>query len=420
MPDANDTGAPHAAAQRKAQRWSLLAPLKGLRAGALAALAAGSLLGSGCSVFDPSLIAQDGGGTASPDAGADTGTPTDVDSGIGQETGCTEGSRRPNPRPTNENTGDQEVIFWLKDPSLRQGNDWADIGLNLDGLCSQRPVPRVECNPPDMDADPEEDGTQGIDNVFGGRILPLVESVFPELDTAARDAANEGIGVIMLRVQDWNGERNDPRVHVTISQTVDGTSGTGTDTAPDVTWENYIAQNPTTMEELPDPAWDGEDWFWLRENSFVMGDVSRPRVEDDNAYVSDGQLVVKLPSRVEIVFANTESGLNVRLTDGIARGTISADGTRLENAQFSGRWSINDLLETASSVGLCTGDPQLAFFENRVNALADVRSTPGSGGPDSTCNAISLGVAFEGFRGRIAGVTEGQPLPDACTMMPEE
>jgi hypothetical protein len=38
----------------------------------------------------------------------------------------------------------------------------------------------------------------------------------------------------------------------------------------------------------------------------------------------------------------------------------------------------------------------------------DVRSEPGSGGPDVECDAVSLGVEVTGFLLRFAGVAEGE------------
>ena len=29
--------------------------------------------------------------------------------------------------------------------------------------------------------------------------------------------------------------------------------------------EDYLPYAPGTMDQLPEPAWDGNDWLWLRE-----------------------------------------------------------------------------------------------------------------------------------------------------------
>ena len=364
-----------------------------------------------CSVLDPSLIAVDAG---SPDAAqADSGT----DSGSAMD-GCEDGSRRPPPRPSVPDGDGPEIVFGLKEVRLSQmGEAWRDIGFNLDGLCSVPPAPLVECLPPaHPDAEPLVDGNQGIDNAFGAELTPLVDLVFPDLEDAARESEENGVGVLVFRIRGWNGEANDPRVDVTMAQSVAGTPGTAGDMGPPgAEFRDFTAYDPDNpMRPLPPPEWDGNDWLWVREGAFFMGNLEQPRIRDDNAYVADNKLVVSLPDRVEIVFADTMNGLLVRLTDAVAVATISEDRTRISPAVFAGRWGILDLLDTARTVNVCDGDPEFNLLRNQLNTIADVRSEPGSGGPGVLCDAISVGVTFEGYRVRLAGVTPGRTPPNAC------
>lgn len=389
--------------------------LRGVKASRVAKIVALSASVSllGCSVLDPSLIAVDAG---SVDSGpGDAGV--DADSGATVMDGCEDGSRRPPPRPSGPDGDGPEIVFGLKEVRLIQmGDAWRDIGFNLDGLCSVPPAPIVECLPPAYpDAEPLIDGNQGVDNAFGAELTPLIDLVFPDLADAARESAEEGVGVVLFRIRGWNGEANDPRVDVTVAQSVAGTAGSAVDdTPPDVEFRDFVAYPPGGMEPLPPPMWDGHDWFWVRDEAFFMGDIEQPKVRDDNAYVADNQLVITLPARVEIVFANTENGLLVRLTDGIAVSTISEDRTRISPAMFGGRWSILDLLETARTVNVCDGSPEFNLLRNQLNTIADVRSEPGSGGEGVMCDAISVGVTFEGYRARLAGTTPGQIPPNTC------
>ncbi len=293
------------------------------------------------------------------------------------------------------------------------GETWRDIGFNLDGLCSQPPVPLVECLPPSFpDASPLIDGNGGIDNAFGAQLTSLIDLVFPELEDAATNSAENGIGVVVFRIRGWNGEPNDGRVDVTMTQSVGGTPATGPEPPP-VEWREHKPYVPTTEDLLPLPTWDGNDWMWVREETFGMGNPEQPRVRDDNAYVADNQLVIRLPDRVEIVFADTDNGLVVKLTDATVVATIGDDRTRA-SAMFGGRWSILDLLDTARTVNVCDGDPEFDLLRNQLETIADVRSVPGSGGEGVTCDALSIGVTFEGYRVQWAGETPGQVPPDGC------
>lgn len=306
-----------------------------------------------------------------------------------------------------------EVVWALRDARLNQDSEaWRDIGLNLDGLCSTNPAPRVECDPRRDDAMPLIDGNQGIDNAFGGEVLPLVNLAFPGLQNTADTARDLGTGALVLRVRGWNGEMNDNRVEVTVGQSVFGVATDGTDTPPEIEVVDFAPQVPGTMELAPTPVWDGQDWLWLRDESFLRGDLEMPQVRDDNAYVADGKLVIVLPDRVDINFSSEVRGVTVRLTDARIVATIAGD--RLTPVTIAGRWSVFDLLSTANTIGVCVGDTEYNLLANQLDTVADVRSQPGSGGPGVACDAISVGITFEGYRARIAGTEPAPPPPDGC------
>lgn len=344
-----------------------------------------TLLVAGCKVYDPSLL----------------------------EGGQCEG-RRPPPRPMVADGNDTaEVYFGLRDVVLDQQADglWARVGFNLDGYCTGSPDWENGCQPIAR-ARPQADGDDGIDNTFGKELFPLVDSVVPGLNETARMSQLKGVGLPILRVRGWNGTRNDPRIHVTITQAVGSVAGNDDGSKPDVVFENHEPRLPNG-EPAPEPLWDGNDYTWVRSDTFLAGNPDDPLVYDNNAYVADGVFVMHLPDRVEILFPADDVGVMVRLTGGIATGRLSEDGMRLEDVVVAGRWSIIDLLRTAENVGLCMGTPQYAVLRSRLEAVADVTSEVDPG-PGAECDAISIGVGFTGFRMKFGGVTEGRPLASVC------
>ena len=371
--------------------------------GALA-LTLGAAAISGCDAFDESLLASNGDG--------------------GVSSSCEDGSRQPPERPTDPDGPDgPEVVFALKNVRLDQSGDaWREIGFNLDGICSTAPDPVVECVPPRFPAaQPDVDGNEGIDNVFGGRLFPLIDLVFPELKDIAVDSAERGLGAVVVRIRGWNGQDDDPRVEVAVAQTVDTVAGAEADVAaPDITFDEMFQARLDGGELAPAPAWDGHDWAWLRADGFFMRDLERARIEDTNAYIRDRTLVVRLPDRVDIVFSDGEVGVNVRITDGIAAGRISDDLRSMGPVHVAGRWSILDLLDTARTIGVCDETPQFDLLSTQLDTIADVRSVRGSGGEGVECDALSLGVTFEGVPVRIAGIVDHPPLPNQCEEMAEE
>ena len=369
----------------------------------------------GCSVFDPALIeaAEDAG----PDDDRDGGGGGDVDLGP-QGIGCTMGRRVAPARPPASTEGEdlEEIVFGLKEVLLDQPDPvWQDIGLDLDGYCSDLPVPVGECVPPSDTATLIADGDQGIDNAFGAELYPLVELVFPDLQATVRTSSEQGLGVVAIRLRGYNGQADDPRVDATLSQSTTAFAGSADEQEPpSYTIVDYRPFEADMTTPMAPPAWDGNDWLVLREDTFFSGDLEQPLVRDSNAYVVGRTLVMTLPARVDIVFAGPDNGITVRLTDARAIGTLSEDLTRLENVTFAGRWPVIDLLRTTESLGVCEGDPEFDIFRRKLDSAADIRTTPGTGGEGAECDALSVGVKFEGYRSRIAGLTPGRIPPMGC------
>ncbi len=348
------------------------------------------VLGMGCKVYDPSL----------------------VDSGTSGACGVV-----PPPRPVNnDDTNIGEVGFALKQVQLDQGPRWRNIGYDLDGVCTTAPELESPCMPPSGRAAPE-DGDQGRDNVFGQSIYPTVRIAVGDLEASSQAYMENGQGGIFLRIHEYNGLDNDDRVIVTMSVTVFGTTA---EAAPSVTFAtDGTPMVPPMGDYPPPPAWTsaGTDVFWGRTDNFVGGDQANPLIFDDNAYVADGLLVARLPDRSDVIFPGMDAGVRARLTGAVLVGRISEDLTQLQDVTVAGRWALTDLLDTAASVGACPGSENLNTLTNLLNDVADVRSMAGTGGPGVSCNAISLGVVFQGYLARWGGITDGPPLANACSMM---
>jgi hypothetical protein len=317
-------------------------------------------------------------------------------------------------RPMTPDDGDQRIAMGLRDIRLRQSGDaWRDIGLDLDGLCTHAVDADVECRPR-TETDVQLDGNHGIDNAFHS-LFEVIDLVFPSLASTAGPTAASGIGVFVLQIEGWNGTANDSRVQVAISQSVAGTTGSLGDTAaPPVDFVDYSPFEPGTTVPLSSPAWNGYDWFWLRNENFLMADIARPRARDDNAFIVDGNLVVRIPDRADLIVWGESLGLRFRLTDAHLVGRFDESFTRLSQVTLAGRWNVLDLLESASSVGICAGDTEYGILVRKSDEVADVRSLPGSGGPELSCDAVSVGVTLEGFRVRVAGLEQGRPLANGC------
>ena len=356
-----------------------------MKRGLACALACGLL---GCSVYDPALVRRDGGGT-----------PGECD------------PIRPPDRPPGADDGEDvgESVYVIRDVVFDQGGErWRNIGYDLDARCSQPPAFDVECMPRASGASPEVDGEGGIDNSFGHNLFPIVDLAVPGLEDTSRMYQARGVGAVLVKVTGWNGRDDDVRIDVTAGITVFGTPGMPSMTDP---------PDPS-MGPLPEPVWDGNDWFWVRSDNFLAGDVTQPLIRDDNAYVSGGVMVIRLPDRSDFIFPGEDLGLLVRLTEAVATARIEGGGASLTDITVAGRWPMLDLLATAEAVGVCPGSAENDILRNQLDRIVDVRANPGTGG-SVECDAVSLGLQFEqGVRVRFAGVADGAPVPDACATPP--
>lgn len=324
----------------------------------------------------------------------------------------------PPPRPTGADTdGVPERVYAIHRPVIDQSGDrWRTIGYDLDGFCSQEPDIRVECVPPSPMAPLELDGVGGIDNSFGHNISEIILIDQPDFEESAREGVARGLGAILLRVSGWNGEPDDPRVSTALIQSVFG-SGEALSGFTDVDVSKRLLRVDGVLREIP--AWDGEDYFWARPDSFLEGDPSRPLITDDNAYVSDGVLVVLLPSRFPFVLTGNNEGARFTLSDAVFTVELDADQVTARHAVLAGRWDTDDLLEVIAAAGYCPGTPDYNGLSLLLRLTADIRTTPGTGGMGVECDALSFALVFdEGIVATIAGTFEPFPLTDPCAMTP--
>jgi hypothetical protein len=173
-------------------------------------------------------------------------------------------------------------------------------------------------------------------------------------------------------------------------------------------------------EEWPLPEWDGDDWWYARDENFLAGDPERPRTRDTNAYIVDRTLVMRVLDRFPIIFGGDMRSTQFLLVDTAFTATISEDKQSIENATLAGRFSSNDFLDTIPTVGACRGSPDYRAVERLLNLASDVMSVAGSGGPGATCDAVSVGLAYErGTRASFGGVVQGLVVDPPCDPIPD-
>lgn len=372
---------------------------------AFAVLAAG-----GCTVYDPSLVAVDAAVDAPFDAGRRDASAAACDAGDAGS--CL---ARPPPRPAGADTdGGSELVFALRHMQLNQaGERWRTIGYDLDGLFTVPPDNTTECTPITGSAI-QTDGTGGTDNAFGHSITPLLLAAMPTLADDVQSYQDLGIGAILLDVTGWSGLDDDPRVHVAVSQTVYGTPSLADGGVIDAAVPDggpFLADGGSFV---PLPAWDGNDDWWSRDDSYFMSDPTRPRIYDDNAYVAGRTIVVALPDARDIHFSGAAQGVTLRLTDAVLTAHVAPDGRTVDRAILAGRWARDDILDAVQEASVCPGTMNYALLVSLLDGDVDIRSMPGSGGASVHCDALSVGIAFDGVVAHLVGLALQQAPSSYC------
>ncbi len=388
--------------------WHNVASTRAVFAGAsrllaLSALSACALLAS-CSVFDESLLADEGRGSC-----AGTVPPPRV--------------------AAADEPGDETYVVLLRDIFIDQRAEmgvseenapWRRIGFNLDGYCTTQDELSTECTPPGAGLPVQVDGEGGIDNTFGNRFFPVLSLGAPGIDVDLISTQERGVGAILLIIEGWNGERNDSQVSVTVTQTVFGTTAAPDGSLPDVTVigsQAFLDAGGTMPAPLP--VWDGTDYFWGRSDTFVANDPTLPNVRVTTAYVTDGVLVARLPDRTPIRLVGSAIGVEVTMTDLVATGNVyeifKEPTGEPPKVVVAGRWGFNDMVAQAENVNVCEGTALFTTLTRLLNNMVDVLQDPPDD-PDPTlpCDALSVAVTFDGYVGRFGGIAEGQPFPNPC------
>jgi hypothetical protein len=366
---------------------------------------AGSLLalvfGAGCTAIlginnDYHRAAEGGGGG---------------EGGAGGAGGCKHTPLPPYPTETAD-SGDIDFVAALRSVDLGESaGAQSAIGLDVDSTCTCLGDGPSCLYPPYATKD-HCDGTNGIDNSAAGIFKSIAAALGADGfgSTFYSQMAEQGEWSLLVRVQGYNGQVDDPKVKLSIYMTPgylgDGGAGGAGGVTPD-----------------PQPKWDGNDAWAISTDSLADGaSLDMPIYFDANAYISGGQLVANLPNFF-IPFQGTDSSLNVSLTAGVLIAAIlnpESDnlGWRIVNGTIAGRWKTADLFKnlgsfSSSGQSFCNdGGITYTTFKKSICGFVDIAST--LGGATLDCDAISFGMLFQTMPAKLGPLYVPVPSPSTC------
>ncbi|MEB2310408.1 MAG: hypothetical protein OZ921_01255 [Sorangiineae bacterium] len=301
---------------------------------------------------------------------------------------------------------------------------WQWIGVNIDGVCTNP----IGCSTAEKNVVPcktgrgivkPADGVGCRDNAFG-QLLPIAAQnpeLGPPLGLTEKDMNCEfrrGGYNIIFKISGYNGELNDDSVRVDLYSSPGLESNMAN-------WD-CLAQKDS-WEKLP--SWLPENpWYINRadlDGEPTNGELpNAKRAYDPSAYVKDGYLVAHLADGTEVRFIGDNATVRPALQGGSEPYPLAhlPGGFRLilhritltaHLHQDSGMWVLDDgviagamikdyILAGFEEAGFCAkfmSDPgQYDTLANYLTNNDDILSTP-TNAPDTTCDAMSVGIGFE-------------------------
>jgi hypothetical protein len=165
------------------------------------------------------------------------------------------------------------------------------------------------------------------------------------------------------------------------------------------------------------PAWDGTDAWPVATSTLENG---LPKYFDNDAYVTDGTLVLSAPTGGILV-----AGGKTRLQINLSAGTVSA---RLVKDEF-GRWTLRDGLIAGripqpdlfrmvqsfrddAGAPFCTNNIFWGATQDAFCRGLDVQTGPPE--PNKPCNAVSFAAGFEADPAVLGPPKDPTPVDTTC------
>lgn len=298
----------------------------------------------------------------------------------------------------------QRHVFALSHIAMVGGN--ADtVGYDLDGVCTcdSRPGAAAEgrssCVPRRADQVPcdSRDGRDNGSATLFGRLIP--DRRDGSIDLGFDLSVSEGIGTMLLDVDELDGEGDDPEVFVALYESPGLDPPRACDAGPAGDGGKNSLGNPK-------PGWTGCDEWRLSEASLLAG---KPRTFTRNAWVAGGTLVARFDGlRIRV------GGTELIVFDAVVTARIdrSQGRPRLVQGVVAGRAFAPDILRAFGEYEI-DGKPlcrdELTFAAFRAAACNALDMGPG-GDAAAPCDSISVSIEFDA---KLAQRGTTAPEPEA-------
>lgn len=305
--------------------------------------------------------------------------------------------------PTSGSAGDKELVGVASDVELIDDGAGGPLGYDLDGLCTC-PTDLGACRTKTGRGEPC-DQAKGIDNATGVMLRVLVASD-DSRNKAFTDNFRSGRHGLAVRVQGYNGGRDDPDVAVGLYNVV-GVNGDADGGAQ--------------------ARFDGTDQIIVASDSTANPDNLAPQYVSVSGYVSGYTLVApfaEFPFRLEIppmtgVGPPSVTYIKLKAATFIGKLQKSAidGGLAMTDTQLVGRLRVLDILEQLQAIHICRDG---GFDQAKAQACAalDLPLNAKLDGKDVPCDALSFALGVRIKPAKITGFAPARTQPNPCGTEP--
>ncbi|MBX3187796.1 MAG: hypothetical protein KF819_12305 [Labilithrix sp.] len=299
--------------------------------------------------------------------------------------------------PSAPGGGNKTLVGTMNFVRFFAQGDASDLGYDLDNLCTCpgrgacRSKKEAFGGPCDLPAG------SGADNSIGQILKVLYPSARNEDLIPSIQAGRFGV---VVRIQGWNGLRDDADVAVSLFNAV-GVNGKSDGTGR--------------------ATFDGNDGMIVDRSSLLAAVDFGSKYYDTSAYVTGGLLVAKLDFdfRLEIpnalIDASSVSSVPLRPAFFIGRiQPVGEGGLKMTDAQLVGRIPAKDVFGQLSGIGLCQDSGFYEPVKQQTCEAMDLPTDPAQTGKDVACDALSFAIGVSIVPAKLGGIGDAPPAARLC------
>jgi len=275
---------------------------------------------------------------------------------------------------------------------IANANAWKQYGDDIDGKTTTGSSTDVCQRASGAPAGVQIDGNAGIDNSFGENVLPIIETVL----------GNSSLSF------GWSTAIGAGQTYAPILR-IDGLGGA----------QDYASLGGGAMLGMPLPAnFDGKDVWPISSQSVIGNDAAKPALALPGTMTARVYRSTPTDGSLPLLLFVGGGTVLLPIKHLVVHATIPPDNSTATDGVISGLVTVADMQESmrqllgAATTQVCSGSTWDAIAAQIAQA-ADILQD-GTQDPGKPCDAVTIGLGFEGTAIILGQVENDPPGPAAC------